>query len=383
MSAENIPFYVPWITKADKKSVVNSLSSRWLTGGPRVAEFEKMFAAYVGSKYALAVNSCTAALHLSMRSLNLKPGDEVIVPVFTFAATANAPLFCNAKPVFVDVDEKTFNISIKDVSEKITRKTKAIIPVHYGGQPCDMKELQEIASDHKLQIVEDCAHSLGAKYRGQQTGTFGVAGCFSFYPTKIITTLEGGMIATNEPEVAKRLRMLREHGMDKAAPERETRKTWRYDVVDVGYNYRLTDVQAALGISQLQRVDDGIKRRMRAAKYYTKQLSECLQLVLPFEAADRSHIHHLYTVRVKKTAGRVTRDTLFEKLIAAGIQPSVHYTPLHLMSYYKQFLDENSKFPIADALSEEVLSLPLYPTLSQKSQLRINSLITEILNQAA
>jgi dTDP-4-amino-4,6-dideoxygalactose transaminase len=378
-----LPFYVPWISREDKKSVSDALKSRWLTGGPQSRTFEKMFASYVGAKYAVAVNSCTAALHLAMRVLNLKPSDEVIVPDLTFAATANAPLFCGAKPVFVDIDEKTFNISTNDVLDKITPKTRAIIPVHYGGQPCDMKELMEIAADHKLFVVEDCAHSLGAEYDGQQTGTFGKMGCFSFYPTKIITTLEGGMVTTNDEEIDKKLRILREHGMSRNAQERESNLTWYYDVVDLGYNYRLTEAQAALGISQLRRIDEGIKRRTKAADYYTKQLnSNDLGIVTPYKAPNRSHIYHLYTVKIQKNSSGKNRNDVFKTLADAGIQSSVHYTPLHLMSFYKQFLGEKPhRFPVAERIYREILSLPLYPTITRKDIKLVTTKMKEVLNQ--
>lgn len=382
MNKYGIPFYIPWISREDKKAVSEALNSRWLTGGPQAKIFEKLFADYVGTKYAVCVSSCTAALHLAMRALGVKSGDEVIVPDLTFAATANAPIFCGAKPVFADVDEKTFNISPKDVLEKITAKTKAIIPVHYGGQPCDMKELLEIAEDHKLFIVEDCAHSLGAKYSDQQTGTFGMMGCFSFYPTKIITTLEGGMITTNDARIDKKLRLLREHGMSRTALERESNITWAYDIVDLGYNYRLTEAQAALGITQLKRIASGIKRRIGVASYYTKQLHNCNSVVTPYTASNRSHIFHLYTIKIQKNSLGSTRDDVFKKLLESGIQSSVHYTPLHLMTFYKQFLTEKShQFPIAEELYAEILSLPVYPTLSQKETLFVSTKLKEILKE--
>lgn len=383
MNKESIPFYVPWISREDKKAVSEALNSRWLTGGPQTATFERLFANYVGTKYAVAVNSCTAALHLSMRALDVKAGDEVIVPDLTFAATANAPLFCGAKPVFADVDEKTFNISPNDVLEKITPKTKAIMPVHYGGQPCDMKEILEIAEDHKLFVVEDCAHSLGAKYNGQQTGTFGTMGCFSFYPTKIITTLEGGIVTTNDEKIDKKLRLLREHGMNRTALERESGASWFYDIVDLGYNYRLTEPQAALGIAQLKRVDDGISRRIRVASYYTKQLgNRGFGIVTPYTAPKRSHIFHLYTIKIQKNLLGISRNEVFKQLSDSGIQSSVHYTPLHLMSFYKQFLKEKSNnFPVAEKIYTEILSLPLYPTITRKQVTFVSTRIKESLDQ--
>jgi UDP-4-amino-4,6-dideoxy-N-acetyl-beta-L-altrosamine transaminase len=367
MRREQVPFFVPWITREDRKAVSEALKSRWLTGGPKVASFEKMFAEYVGVKHAIAVNSCTAALHLAMQMLKMEAGDEVIVPVFTFAATANAPLFCGAKPVFADIDEKTFNISHEDILEKITPKTKAIIVVHYGGQACDMKEILEIAEDHKLPVVEDCAHSLGAEYRGKKTGNLGIMGCFSFYPTKIITTIEGGMLTTNDDTLASKSRLLREHGMSKTALDRESGASWYYDVTDLGYNYRLNEVQAALGISQLQRIEEGIKRRIGAAEYYTRKLKQALKgVVPPYEAPNRSHIFHLYAIRVQEAAAGITRDELFRKLAKNGIGLSVHYTPLHRFSFYRRLLN-SKKFPVAEQVYKEILSLPLYPTLTKKN----------------
>jgi len=365
LSSGGVPFYKPWITNQDKKAISEAFESRWLTGGPLAAKFENQFADYVDVKYAVSVNSCTAALHLAMRVLNIKSGDEVIVPDVTFAATANAALFVGATPVFADIDEKTFNISPDDVLNKITPKTKAIIPVHYGGQPCDMKELMEIAQDYNLRIVEDCAHSLGAEYEGKKTGSFGVIGCFSFYPTKIITTLEGGMITTNDENLAKKLLVLREHGMSKSAIDRESEASWYYDVVDLGYNYRLNELQAALGISQLERVEDGIKLRMATARYYGERLN-FKGIVTPYEAARRSHIYHLYVIKVEEDNFGKTRDELFKKLSANKVGVSLHYTPLHKLSFYKKFLNSTTnKFPVAEQIYQQILSLPLYPTMTK------------------
>jgi len=361
-----IPFFIPWVTREDKKAVLEALSSRWLTGGPRAREFEKMFAHYIGTKHAIVVNSCTAALHLAMRALNIGPGDEVVVPVFTFAATANAPLFVGAKPVFADIDKKTFNISPKSIQNKITKKTKAIIVVHYGGQPCDMKEIMQIAKRHNLHVVEDCAHSLGAEYMGQKTGDIGTIGCFSFYPTKIITTLEGGMATTSDEEIAKQIQVLREHGMTRGAFDREKTATWYYDVVDLGYNYRLNEVQSALGISQLKRIDEINKKRIEAAHYYTKKLKEINGIIPPYEAKDRTHVYHLYAIRVVEQKSGINRDELYKKLSTKGIGLSVHYTPLHLLTFYKKTLRyKTGDFPNAEQVSKEILSLPLYPTIKK------------------
>lgn len=366
MCAEKVPFFTPWITDEDKKAVLEALASRWLTGGPRAKKFEEVFANYMGVKHAVSNNSCTAALHLAMRALNIGPGDEVIVPVLTFAATANAPLFVGAKPVFADIDEKTFNISPKDIQNKITKKTKAIIVVHYGGQPCDMKEIMQIAKRHNLQVVEDCAHSLGAKYIGQKTGSIGAIGCFSFYPTKIITTLEGGMATTNNESIAKQIKLLREHGITRGALEREKTATWYYNIVDLGYNYRLNEVQAALGISQLKRVDEINRKRIEAAHYYTQKLKEIYGIIPPYKANDRTHVYHLYVIRVADKKHGINRDVLYKKLSKKGIGLSVHYTPLHLLTFYKRTLSyKMGDFPIAEQVSKEILSLPLFPTITK------------------
>jgi perosamine synthetase len=363
-----VPFFVPWITKQDRKAVLEVLTSRWLTGGPKAKEFEKLFTAYTNANHSVSVSSCTAALHLAMRALNIGPKDEVIVPVLTFAATANAPLFVGAKPIFADIDEKTFNISPKQIEEKITKKTKAVIVVHYGGQSCDIKEIMEIAGDHKIEVVEDCAHALGAVYQGKNVGTFGAVGCFSFYPTKIITTIEGGMATTQDKTIADKMQLLREHGMTKTAFARENNASWYYDVVDLGYNYRLNEVQAALGISQLKRINEINEKREEAAKYYTQKLTGIEGMILPNEAKDRNHLYHLYVIRILEEKFGIDRNELFKRLSAKGISPSVHFTPLHLLTLYKKSGYGKQRFPVAERISKEIMSLPLFPTIS-KSQM--------------
>ena len=374
--ADHIPFYIPWITKEDKKAVSEALKSRWLTGGPRAIDFEKMFADYIDVKHAISVSSCTAALHLAMRVLNIRPSDEVIVPVLTFAATANAPIFCGAKPVFADIDERTYNISPEDIVNKITPKTKAIIVVHYAGQPCDMKEIMEIAEDHKLWIVEDCAWSTGAEYLKRKTGSLGVIGCFSFYPTKNMTTFEGGIVTTSDDKKAMKLRLLRGQGMTRTAFDRETEATWYYDVVDLGYNYRLNEVQAAMGISQLSRIEDINRRRIQVAHYYTEKLKKIDGIVPPYEAEDGTHIYSLYVIRVVEENFGINRDDLFKRISSKGIGLSVHYTPLHLLTFYRKTLHYKlGDFPIAEHAYKEILTLPSFPTMTKK---QINCVVSEI-----
>jgi len=362
----NVPFYVPWITKEDKKAVLEILNSRWLTGGLKAREFEKLFADSIGVKHAVSVNSGTAALHLAIQTLDLKAGDEVIVPVFTYVATANAVLYNGAKPIFADIDSKTFNVSAESVLERITSKTKAITVVHYAGQSVDMEEILDVAEDHKLHVIEDCAHSLGSEYRGRKTGSIGIVGSFSFYPTKMITTLEGGMLTTNEDWIERKARLLREHGMTRSALDREKTADWHYDVNEMGYNYRLNEVQAALGVSQLKRVEDGIKKRVEVARYYTRKLRRTNGAITPYEAKDRTHVYHLYVIKILKEKCGLTRDELFEKLSAKGIGLSVHYTPLHLLTFYKRIAGcTTGSFPNAEEVYSEVLSLPIFPTISR------------------
>jgi len=364
---QQIPFFVPWITDEDEKAVVEALNSRWLTGGPKAVEFEKMFANYIGINNAISVNSCTSALHLAMRAIDIGPGDEVIVPVLTFAAVANAPIFCGAKPVLADVDEKTYNILPEDIMNKITDKTKAVIVVHHAGQPCDMKEIAEIAEDNRLHIIEDCAHSLGASYVGRKTGSIGTTGCFSFYPTKNITTLEGGMVTTNDSDIARKMILLREHAITKKAIEREKEMGWYYDVIDLGYNYRLNEIQAALGTSQLRRIKEINKKRIEAANRYTARLSKIEGIIPPYAAPNRVHVYHLYVIKVIEEEFGLSRDELFVKLSKQGIGLSVHYTPLHLLSFYKKTLGHNlGDFPNAERAYKQVLSLPLFPTMTQE-----------------
>jgi len=365
MASLKVPFHVPWITDQDKRAVLDALSSRWLTGGPALSKFEELFAEYIGVKHAVAVSNCTAALHVTLRSLGIKPGDEVIVPDFTFASTANAALHCGARPVFCDVDLRTFNTSPMEVQNRISERTKAIIVVHYGGLACEMEAIKEIADHHGLPIVEDCAHSLGATYRSKKTGSIGKAGCFSFYPTKNITTIEGGMITTDDDEIARRARLLRSHCMTRTPLERESKKEWYYDIVDLGYNYRLNEVQAALGISQLKRVDEAKNKRVGAANFYNRCLADVDGIVRPHIAS--GHVYHLYAVRVVEQQFGTNRDSAFKYLSAKGIESSVHYTPLHLLEYYGRTLHYRvGDFPVAEQLGREVLSLPIFPTITEE-----------------
>lgn len=361
-----VPYFIPWIIKKDKIAVINALTKRWLTNGPILAQFERQISKFIGCKYAVGVSNATQALHLSVLMLGLGLGDEVIVPTFTFAATANSVIYSGAKPIFVDVDSTTFNISPKEIRKKITRKTKAVIVVHYGGQACDMNEILTIAKKHNLQIIEDCAHALGSTYGNLKCGQIGHMGCFSFYPTKIITTAEGGMITTNNNRIYKNLKILRSQGVDIQARERENQLKWKYDVVSLGYNYRLDEIRSSLGASQLERIDEINKRRIKIAKKYDEKLEKIKGIIIPQTRSDRNHIYHLYTIRITKDYP-LTRNQLFSKLAKANIGTSVQYYPLHLMSYYKKkFGYKNEDFPNSNILKDQVISLPIYPTMKSE-----------------
>jgi len=361
-----VPFFKPWINKYDEKSVIGALKQRWLTNGPNLEKFEKKFKLILKSKYSAGVSTATHGLHLCLTSLNIGPGDEVIVPTFTFCATADAVEYCGAKPIFADVDIDSFNILPSKIKQKINKKTKAIIVVHYGGQSCDMDEIIKIGEKTNIPIIEDCAHALGSSYNSIKCGTMGSLGCFSFYPTKIITTGEGGMITTNDQILYKKIKTLRSHGMNILPTEREKKASWEYDITQLGFNYRLDEIRSALGFSQLKRLNDINKRRITAAKKYSKLLKNVKGIIQPLTKKDRNHIFHLYSIKVDADY-HMNRDELFQKLYSKGIGTSVQYRPLHLMSYYKKKYHLNkSDFPNSNLLEKQILCLPIFPMISDK-----------------
>ena len=359
-----VPYFEPWITPQDRKAVQKALQQRWLTNGPLLKKFEKKVSSFINSKFASGVGSATHALHLSVRSLGIGPGDEVIVPTFTFAATASAVRYCGAKPIFADVDIESFNILPKDITKKITRKTKAIIPVHYGGQSCDMKEILQIAKKHNLYVIEDCAHALGSTYSKKKCGNLGNIGCFSFYPTKVITTGEGGMVTTSDSKLFEKINLLKSQAMSISAKDRELKAKWKYDVVDLGYNYRLDEIRSSLGLSQMARINTINQMRIKIAKHYDKLIKKIKGISTPKKKDNRNHIYHLYTIKVEKDF-HLSRDNLFSKLHSKGIGTSVQYYPLHKMSYYKK-QNSTKSFPNAELLKDKVLCLPIFPKMTTK-----------------
>lgn len=359
-----VPYFVPWINDEDRRSVQVSLRQRWLTNGPILQKFEKKFSKYIDTNFSLGVGSATQALHLALRAINVQKQDEIIVPSFTFAATANAVTYCGGKPILVDVTNDTFTIDPAKIRKKITKKTKGIVVVHYGGQSCEMKEIKQIARSAGIKLIEDCAHALGSTYLHKKCGSIGDAGCFSFYPTKVITTGEGGMVTTNKSEIYKKVRILRSQGMDIFPKEREKKATWKYDVVDLGYNYRLDEIRSALGLSQFKRVNQINNLRIKIAKKYNKLLQNIKGITIPATKSDRNHIYHLYSIKIEKEYP-LTRDALFLKLHKNGIGTSVQYYPLHLMTYNKGKFSTKD-FPISNQLKDLILCLPIYPTMTEK-----------------
>jgi perosamine synthetase len=360
--AHSIPFYRPDVGEEEIAAVVETLRSGWLTVGPRTQRFEHEFAKKIGSAHAVAVSSCTAALHLALDALSLKPGDEVVTSTLTFTATGATIIHAGGTPVLADCDPETLNLDPADVLRKITPRTRAIVPVHFAGHPAAMDEILQIARQHRLTVIEDAAHALPASYRGRRIGTIGDLTAFSFYATKNLTTGEGGMLTTADEALAERLQTRRLHGMSRNAWRRySTSGTWRYDVSYPGFKYNMTDMAAAMGLVQLRRLPALHRRRHQIAALYTELLADMPQLQLPVSRPEVEHAWHLYVVRMRPEQLRIHRDEVIEELKAAGVATSVHFIPLHLHSYYSErFGYRPEDFPIASAAADTILSLPLF-----------------------
>ena len=361
------PAYEPWISKDDKKIVDKALSQSMLTLGPQLEKFESDFCKYSNSKYAIAVSNCTAALHLSLMALGIKKNDEVIIPDLTFVADANAILACNAKPVITDINKENFFLSISNIKKNITKKTKAIIPVHIYGQVCNIDEILDVAKDNNLKVIEDCAHAVGTFHKSKHVGTLGSTGCFSFYPTKNITTAEGGMVITNSKQIAEKVRQLRSHGMTKSLQNRYSSKyPWIFDILQPGYNYRLDEIRAALGITQLKRIKKINDLRKKASMYYHKNLQNIPGIILPDMVNDRTHSYHLYTIRVTNPY-KLSRNQLFKKLKNNGIRTTVYWMPIHKYTAYQKFAKKSNVINTTK-IYDEILALPLFPNISKIHQ---------------
>ena len=363
-----VPFFVPDISKSDKLAVMNALNSRMLTDGPQLRKFEREFAKYTGSKYAVGVSNGTAALHLALKALGLKKGDEVIIPNITFVATANSVLLTGATPVLADVNYDDMNISLDSIKQNITSKTKAILPVHIAGKICKMTQIKKIAKKNNLLLIEDCAHAIGTKLNNKHAGTFGSVGCFSFYPTKNFTTIEGGMVITNSKRIAEYVTSARSHGLTRSLADRYSKgKPWDYDIINPGFNYRLDEIRASLGLSQLKRINSLNSKRFLVSKYYSKQLEEIPGIITPKIFRNKEHTYHLYIIRIKNEFGP-NRDVVFKELKKVGIHVSLHYKPLHRFSAYKNLTKTYGRLDNSEQIYKEILSLPLYPSISKKQQ---------------
>jgi len=358
----NVPLCVPDITDDDVARVVEVLHSGWLTHGPFNKQFEKDFAQYMGVKHAVSMNSCASALHLALLALGVK--GEVIIPSFTWVATANAVITAGATPVFADILYDSCNISPEAIEAAITPRTEAIMPVHYGGQSCDMDAIMAIAQRNGLAVIEDSAETIGGEYRGKKAGTFGI-GCYSFYPTKNMTTGEGGIVVSNDAVFSDRIRTYLGHGISSNALDREkAERPWLRAAILPGYNFRLSNIQAALGIGQLARLDDMNSKRREHAAWYNEHLSKFQELDLPVEADGCLHVYQMYTIKLKG----VDRTAFLAKLRRCGVGASVHFDPpVHKQPYYTDLLSlRRSNLPITEKVSASIVSLPIYPTITLK-----------------
>ncbi|MEH6799078.1 MAG: DegT/DnrJ/EryC1/StrS family aminotransferase [Halopseudomonas sabulinigri] len=381
-----IPFALPEIGEEEIAEVVDSLRSGWITTGPKAKKFEELFTEFMGdpSIQSISVNSATSGLHLALEAVGVGPGDEVIVPTYTFTATAEVVRYLGATPVFVDVDPVTFNMTAQTFESAITNKTKAVVPVHFAGLACEMDKIISVAKQYNLRIVEDAAHALPTVYDGKLIGTLDTDfTVFSFYANKTMTTGEGGMLVTRDSSLAKRCRIMRLHGISRDAFDRYTSKTpaWFYEVVAPGYKYNMPDISAAIGLHQLKRLPEFHKKRAAMAFKYNMHLAE-LPLQLPSGPPEgSSHAWHLYPIKIKREAG-LTRDMFIEKMAELGVGCSVHFIPLHLQPYWRDSYGLTpAMFPNAHSAFEEEVSIPLYTKMTEQDQLRVISAIKKVLNR--
>ncbi|MBT6340622.1 MAG: UDP-4-amino-4,6-dideoxy-N-acetyl-beta-L-altrosamine transaminase [Desulfobacula sp.] len=373
----NKKYFIPYsrqsINEKDIAAVCSVLRSDYLTTGPKIEEFEQAICSYVGAKHGVAVSNGTAALHCAMYALGIDSGDEVIIPPITFASTANCVCFMGGTPVFADVEPGTLLIDPKEVEARITPKTKAIIGVDYAGQPCDWDGLRVLANKHSLALIADSCHAIGAEYKGNNVGTLADMTIFSFHPVKHITTGEGGMIVTDDKDYSDKMRIFRSHGITTDARTREKTGAWFYEMVDLGYNYRISDIQCALGLSQLEKLPEWIKQRQKIAGMYDQFFAEN-NLSSPLTVRqNRTHVYHLYVVQMKN------RDKVFSDLREQGIGVNVHYVPVHLHPYYqKKFGYGKGLCPVAEKAYEQLITLPLYPGMTNKDVKMVERIIKDI-----
>lgn len=353
-------------SKEEFSAVQDVLRRQWLTQGALTQDFESGFKSYLGARHAIAVTNGTAALHMACMALDLGPGDEVIVPSLTFVATANAVRYTGATPIFADItSDIDLNISPQDIQQRITDRTRAIMVVHYGGYPCDMPRIMEIAKSHGLYVIEDAAHAVGSELENRRMGTWGDIGCFSFFSNKNLTTGEGGMVVTNHDDIAEKLRLFRSHGMTSLTWDRHRGHAWSYDVVALGYNYRIDEIRAALGLVQLGKLDQYNARRRFLTKQYYELLQELVPLItVPFEHHPGLSAAHIMPVLLPQAHDRVR---FMEQMKVQGIQTSIHYPPIHTFTSYKNHFGPGDLcLPVTDEMATREVTLPLYPTLTEE-----------------
>lgn len=371
-----IPYGRQTIDDNDIQAVIDVLKSDYLTTGPKITEFEKKVADYVGAKYAVAVNSGTAALHIACLAAGIKEGDEVITSPITFAASSNCVLYCGGTPVFADIDEETYNIASEEIEKKLTDKTKAIIPVHYTGQPCDMDRIWAIAKAHNLIVIEDAAHALGASYKGKMIGSQSDMTCFSFHPVKPITTGEGGMVVTNNEELYKRLVLFRSHGITREDDlMTENQGGWYYQQLELGYNYRITDISCALGCSQMDKLDAFLEKRRDIARRYDQAFAGIEGVMTPKQMDDCESGWHLYMIQVEN------RKEIFDKLREVGIGVNVHYIPVYQHPYYQRNGYDKCCCKNAELFYSRAISLPIYPTFTEEQQQYVIDKVIEFVSE--
>lgn len=357
----------PYITEEEVSAVAQAVREKRLSQGEYVSKFEHEFAERLGVKHAIAVNSGTAALHVALAAFDVGPGNEVLIPSFSYISTGNCVLYQRANPIFVDIDSLTFNLDAAKIREKTSDKCKVIIPVHYAGQPADMDFINEVAKERDIFVVEDAAEAFGAMYKDRKAGSLGDIGCFSFYPNKNITTGEGGMVTTNDDDLADKIRMLRSQGQDS-----------RYHHVILGYNYRMTDIQAALGLVQIKRLNWTIERKKEAAEYYNKNLKEVKDLSVPYKTPYATHAYYAYNLRFKNHRLRNETQQGLEEL---GVETRITFPPIHLQPLYRRLFGySEGSLPVTENVAETILSIPIYPHITKEDQDYVISCLLKLIN---
>lgn len=376
-----IPYGKQHIDQADIDAVIEVLKSDYLTTGPKIKEFDDKLADYVGAKYAVAISNGTAALHAACFAGGIEEGDEVITSPITFAASANAVLYCGGKPVFADIDPRTYNIDPDDIEKRITDRTKAIIPVHYTGQPCDMDKILKIAEKYNLTVIEDGAHALGGEYKDKKIGSIGDMTTFSFHPVKHITTGEGGAITTNDKELYEKLMMFRTHGITRDHDKLiHDDAPWYYEQHHLGFNYRITDIQAALGISQIKKLGGFLEKRRELAKIYNEELANIDEVSIPYQVENTNSAWHLYIIKLELEKIKTGRRKIFEELRKRNIGVNVHYIPVYYHPYYQNLGYRKGLCPEAEKLYESIITMPLYPMMSKNDIKYIVNSLKEIVD---